>query len=129
MKLRSFEFNEIVAQQAKRYSTLNTTDDLEVVQQQLSDLLPAYRSEECLYDAITSSTDTLSFLDGWRCIGSGRFQYLKEFCGGFATVFSSTATVESDFSIINYEKNSRWSALTDLSLEGILLWKPEHEDR
>jgi len=109
-----------VAQQAKRYSTLNTTDDLEVVQQHHRDLLSANRSKECLYDAITSSTDTLSFSDGWRCIGSGRFQYSKEFCGGLAYVFSSTATVESDFSIINYEKNSRRSALKDLSLEGIL---------
>jgi len=26
------------------------------------------------------------FLDRWRCIGSGRFQYLKEFCGGLATM-------------------------------------------
>ena len=32
----------------------------------------------------------------------------------------STATVESDISIINYENNSRWSALTDLSLERIV---------
>jgi len=45
---------------------------------------------------------------------------LKEFFGGLASIFSSTATVESDFSIINYEKNSRQSTLTDLSLEGIL---------
>ena len=40
------------------------------------------------------------FLDRWRCIGSGRFQYLKEFCGGLATVFSSTTTVKSDFSLL-----------------------------
>ena len=120
VKLRSFEFNEIVAKQEKRYCTLYTTNDLEIVQQQHRDLLSAYRSEDCLYDAITNFTNMLSFTDGWRCAGSGRFQHLKEFCGGLATVFSSTATVESDFSIINCEKNSRRSALTDLSLEGIL---------
>jgi len=119
VKLRSFEkFNEIVAQQAKRFFTLNTTDDLEVDQQQHRDLFSAYRSEEFLYDAITRSTDTLSFSDRWRRIGSGRFQYFKEFCGDLATAFPSTATtVESDFSIINFEKNSHRSALTDLSLE------------
>ena len=50
----------------------------------------------------------------------GRFEKLKEFCGGLATVFPGTATVESDFSLINYEKNDFRTALTDLSLEGIL---------
>jgi len=58
VKLRSFEFNEIVAQQTTRYLTLNTTDDLEVVQRQHRDLLSAYRSEESPYDAITHSTGT-----------------------------------------------------------------------
>ena len=38
--------------------------------------------------------------------------------GGFISYESPT--VESDFSIINCEKNSRRSALTYLSLEGIL---------
>jgi len=69
---------------------------------------------------MTRSTDTLSFSDGWRCIGSGGFQYLKEFCRGLANVFPSITTIESDFSIINFEKNSHRPALTDLSLEGIL---------
>jgi len=45
---------------------------------------------------------------------------LKEFCRGLASVFPSTITVESDFSIINFEKNFHRSALTDLSLEGTL---------
>jgi hypothetical protein len=56
----------------------------------------------------------------WKCIGSGRFEKLKEFCGGLGTVFPGTATVESDFSIVNFEKNDYRAALTDLSLEGIL---------
>jgi len=105
-----------VAEQEKQCCTLYTTNDLEIVQQQHRDLLSAYRSEDCLYDAITNSTDMLSFSDGWRCVGNGRFHHLKEFCGGLATVFSSTA----DFSIISCQKNSRRSTLTDLSLEGIL---------
>ena len=83
--------------------------------------ISAYRSEEPLRDAINSSTSTSSFIDGWKCIGSGRFGKLKEFCGGLGTVFSGRATVESDFSIVNFEKNDYRTALTDLSLEGILL--------
>ena len=62
----------------------------------------------------------MSFSDGWKCIGSGRFTKLKEFCGGLATVFPGTSTVKSDFPIVNFEKTEYRSALTDLSLEGIL---------
>ena len=63
------------------------------------------QSEDPYRDAIKSSTNGCSFIDGWKCIGSGRFGNLKEFCGGLATVFPGTATVESDFSIVNYERN------------------------
>ena len=45
---------------------------------------------------------------------------LKEFCGGMATIFPGTATIESDFSDVNYEKDQYRAALTDMSLEGIL---------
>ena len=61
-----------------------------------------------------------SFTQGWNCIGEGRFPFLKDYCDGLATVFPGTATVESDFSSINYEKNDHRSVLTDLSLEAIL---------
>jgi len=36
------------------------------------------------------------------------------------TVFPGTANVESDFSIVNFEKNDYRTALTDLSVEGIM---------
>ena len=35
-------------------------------------------------------------------------------------MFPGTATVESDFSLVQYEKNSFRSCLADISLEGIL---------
>ena len=93
---------------------------MEIIQEEYRELISAYRSEEPLRDAIKSSTSTASFIDGWKCIGSGRFEKLKEFCGGLGTVFPGTATVESDFSIVNYKKNHYRTVLTDLSLEGIL---------
>ena len=45
---------------------------------------------------------------------------LLRFAAGLATVMPGTATVEADFSIINYERDSYRSALTNFSLEGIL---------
>ena len=45
-----------------------------------------------------------------------RFPMLKEFCGGIATVFPNSTTVEADFSLLGLEKNEYGKALTDLSL-------------
>ena len=93
---------------------------MEIIQEEHSELISAYRSEDPLRDAINSSTSTDSFMDGSKCVGSGRSEKLKEFCGGMGTVFPGTANVESDFSIVNFEKNDYRTALTDLSVEGIM---------
>jgi hypothetical protein len=52
-----------------------------------------------------------------------RFTPLRDFAGGLATVLPSAATVESDFSLMKWEKNKFRSVQTDLSLEGILHYK------
>lgn len=57
-----------------------------------------------------------------------KFNPLKVFFGGLGTVFPGTATVESDFSLINWEKDEYRSWLTDLSLEGILLHSKQYFD-
>ena len=57
-----------------------------------------------------------------KCFSMGKesFPYLKEFCGKMDTIFTNKSTVESDFSLINYEKNKYRTSMTDLTLEGIL---------
>jgi len=62
-----------------------------------------------------------SFDDMWNIGEAGmRFPTLANFCGGFASVFPNTATVEADFSVLGCEKNDKRGSLTDLSLEGVL---------
>ena len=51
---------------------------------------------------------------------NNRFPWLQSFCRGLASAFPNKATVESDFSIIGWEKSDDWHDLTDFSLEGIL---------
>ena len=104
----------------RRYLSLKTKDDFEIIQQEHRELLRAYRSEEALCDAINALTNGFSCNHGWACVGHGRFENLKEFCSGLATFFPGTATVESGFSIVNYKKNEYRTTLTDLTLEGIL---------
>lgn len=48
------------------------------------------------------------------------FKKLVSFFGGLATVLPSTAVVESDFPILQLEKEVYRQYLTDLSLEGVL---------
>lgn len=54
---------------------------------------------------------------------------LRYFSGGFATLFQGSATVESDFSIIKYEKNRYRSNLAHMSAEGTLHAKQHKEFR
>ena len=61
-----------------------------------------------------------TFEQGWG-FTEERFTHLKTFCGGLATAFPGTSTVESDFSVVKWEKDDCRIALTDFSLEGIPL--------
>ena len=73
-------------------------------------------SSKTVIDACDCHT---SFEDGWK-LAQDRFLTLQEFFGGIETAFTGTSTVESDFSIIKWEKDNSRVSLTDLSLEGIL---------
>jgi len=95
-------------------------DDLE---SQHRDLRFKYQESPTLAEAIDTCDDTTSFKTAWSIVGSGRFDVLKDFCGGIATVFADTATVEADLSNISWEKDDFRKSLTDLSVEGILQCK------
>ena len=92
---------------------------IDLLDQEFQALLTAYESEDALKNTLKDCDEATGFEQGWACTG-GRFPVLREFCGGLATVFPGTATVESDFSIVKYTKNNFRSHLTDFSLEGIL---------
>lgn len=46
-----------------------------------------------------------------------------DFYGGLASLCPNTASVESDFSILSWEKDEYRLSMTDLSLEGIIQCK------
>ena len=55
-----------------------------------------------------------------QLLKDGNFDRLRDFCGGLASIFPNTASVESDFSILGWEMNSHRTSLMDISLEGIM---------
>ena len=101
-----------------------TEHDIGEIETEHRQLHIAYREEPALKSALDSyeNTGITSFETGWAIV-EGRFDILRDFCGGIATVFANTASVESDFSIVGCEKDVYRLSLTDLSLEGIMQCK------
>ena len=58
------------------------------------------------------------FNDAWDVMPH-RFNALRAFCGGLATVFANTTSVESDFSILKWELDEFRTTMMHLSVEGI----------
>jgi len=68
--------------------------------------------------AIDRHSIETSFDDAWDCT-LGQFGHLRSFCGGLATVFVNTTSVENDFSILKWEMDENCTYLMHLSLEGV----------
>ncbi|KAH9573897.1 hypothetical protein CY35_01G025600 [Sphagnum magellanicum] len=94
--------------------------------------LSAYRNEnnnpladpssfppQVLKQSINALFSQSAFKDGWSLLGR-QFPNLMEFCGVIATLFLGTSTVESDFSILCWEKDAFRKSLSDFGLEGML---------
>jgi hypothetical protein len=116
--------NTVVDEHLEQLKHSWTSEDIAEIENQHRQLCTAYRSEPALKSALDSygETGTISFETGWSIV-EGRFDILRDFCGGIATVFANTASVESDFSVLGWEKDTYRLSITDLSLEGIMQCK------
>jgi hypothetical protein len=74
-----------------------------------------YLKEQTLNACLDKCTAYSTFDVGWHLLGE-KFTLLRHLAGCLATVFPSTAAVESDFSLIKWERKESRSALTDFSL-------------
>jgi len=84
-------------------------------------LLNAVSKEPRLQTALARHSEQTNFSDAWKTPSiKDRFPKLMEFCGGLASPFPNMATVESDFSVLKWEKDLHQSNITSFSLEGIL---------
>ncbi|KAI9915779.1 hypothetical protein PsorP6_008026 [Peronosclerospora sorghi] len=110
---------QVLLRSLPRLSKVTQRWFLSIVKLWRSSLLP-FESEEAFKNALRGCNEATNFEDDWSLTG-GRFSVtLQEFCGGLSSVFLGTASVESDFSIVNYVKNDFRSSLADFSLDGIL---------
>ena len=78
-----------------------------------------YTRDETFKTMLNGMAAGVGFHDAWVTV-QPRFPKLCEFAGGLATIYPGTTRVESDFSVIGWEKDEYRTALMDFSLEGIM---------
>lgn len=119
------DFLRMVCEYSYRLEHFFSDDDIvDLIADEQKALILQYRTDDSLKLAIDSSPDqrsgNTSFAEAWSVLGDDGYQNLNAFCGGLATLFPGTCSVESDFSVLRWEKDSFRKSLSDFGLEAIL---------
>ena len=123
VKLRPAMFSDILRKHLQQLSNSWSESQIDLLESQHRDLRFEYQqNSETFGKALDRFNSFTTFEVAWSIVDL-RFNVLRDFCGGIATVFPNTATVEADFSNISLENDDSRTALTGLSLEGILQCK------
>jgi hypothetical protein len=122
---RAIPLRSLLSQERKRRERLlaSYSEDKIEIETQHQDLVSAYQKEQTLKACLDNCSDCSKIDDVWHLLGE-KSTLLRDFAGGLATPSPSTTTVASEFSLMKWKKSKFRSALTDLSLEGILHYKP-----
>ena len=68
---------------------------------------------------VIQNSEKDTFEERWKWLAPS-YPNLVEYAGGLQSVFPTTATVESDFSIMGWERNEYRQRLSSFALEGIM---------
>jgi len=117
--LRGRDFAAVLLKYQDRLKRCWSKQLFEKVETEQSELRNAYLRDIAFKAELDKCDRCTSFATAWRKVGD-RFECLRDFSGTLATIFPNTASVESDFSILGWEKDEYRTSLTDISLEGIL---------
>jgi hypothetical protein len=111
--------NEVVDQYHGHLAKHWSVNLIDKVESEHRELLAVYARKPDVKAALDKHEEKTFFNEAWDYL-KGRFMQLHQLCGGLATAFPNTTSVESDFSIVKWEKNDSCSSLTSLSLAGIM---------
>jgi hypothetical protein len=126
VKIRGRDFSTIVSTHLDHLKRFWNQEEITMLESQYRRLVLLYQHDLTFKRALDQCDHNTSFEMSWGIVNQseiGQFDILRYFCGGIATIFPNTATVESDFSVLGWEKDEFRQSLTDLSLEGILQCK------
>lgn len=119
VQISAAKFLQLMRKQTNRLENKYSAEHIDVIADQHKSLLRAYRRDEVLRTGIDSCDGRTSFDSAWKLLAP-QYPDLVDYCGGIATVFPGTATVESDFSILRWEKDSFRKSLSNFGLEGVM---------
>jgi hypothetical protein len=102
-----------------RFWSEEEIDEIEVEQR---DPIKRYNNDQHIEHIIDSYKHTVSFNEVWDKIDVP-FNRLHQFCDGLAMAFPNTMSVESNFSILKWEKDDTCTSMTNLTLKGIFQCK------
>lgn len=118
-KLRHGFFVRDVLEPYRSHMSLHwSVEKIDLVEAEHHDLIKFCKDDSVLRSTINKHDHKTMFDDVWDVLPS-QFDHLRSFCGGLATVFPNTTSVESDFSILKWEMDANRTSLMHLSLEGI----------
>jgi hypothetical protein len=121
LALKPRDVVQLVLKFHDRLSISLTQNSINLIVDQHKKLLNAVSKEPRFQTALVRHSEQTDFSDAWKTPSiKDWFPELMEFCGGLASPFPNTATVESDFSVLKWEKDLHRSNITPFSLEGIL---------
>ncbi len=101
-----------------------TQNSIDLIVDQHKKRLNAVSKELRLQTALAHHSELTDFSNARKTPSiKDQFPELMEFCGGLASPFPNMAIVESDFSILKWEKDLHRSNITPFSLEGILHYR------
>ncbi|GIQ88525.1 hypothetical protein KIPB_010795, partial [Kipferlia bialata] len=121
------KFGECVDTYRSRFLTSHSRAQLDAVGGEFRRLVSTIELDPSLKAALKEVRKG-TFEESWRPLGES-FPLLNTFCSGLATVMPTTSLVESDFSRINYARDSTASRLLTIPLEGIIHCKQQDQVR
>lgn len=123
VKLRTAEFDRIIVDR-HLVQLRESWDEATIAQieEQHRLLHITYDRDVIIKSTLNSENNIHSFEMDWALIEGFELeiQVLRDFCGGIAIVSVNIAIVESDFSILGWEKDEYRKCLFDLALEDIM---------
>ena len=121
VQMRPRDVISLVEQQEVRLASSWSRKQIESICTQHRVLKQRCENQPRFKTALSRSSVTANFHEAWGVEGiSTEYPELCAFAGGLAAIFPNTASVESDFSQLKWEKDDFRHSLTDFSLEGIL---------
>jgi hypothetical protein len=121
LALKPRDVVQLVLKFQDRLSVSLIQNSIDLIVDHHKKLLNVISKEPRLQTALARHSEKTDFNDAWKTPSiKDWFPELMEFCGGLASPFPNTTTIENDLSVLKWEKDLHRSNITPFSLEGIV---------